>query len=368
MLKLFYLPKQDDYLLELTASNYSDKTTKNYKRDLSVFALFIDKEGEKFGNISKKTITLYKSYLQTGEYLKDLKVLQRLHPEKGGDPITRETALKACLDSGTVKQQNNEVKSRQRIDVPTYRGRYGYGKAPQKGLQASSINRFLSSLRSYLKYLVDFDYDCPIPPDAIKLIKTERKKSQVAEFDELLKLIEAPMEFEKDDKIALRNRAILEVLFSTGLRVSELVSLDRDQINENGKIYVIGKGKKGRFVYLTPRALTWIKEYLKIREDDKPALFIPYRGGRQGEKNARISTNYIEEKLSAYRKLLGIVVPTTPHSLRHGFATYLAENGASPAAIQVLLGHASLNTTTRYVHASDKFAEDTHKKFHPLKE
>jgi hypothetical protein len=98
------------------------------------------------------------------------------------------------------------------------------------------------------------------------------------------------------------------------------------------------------------------------------AVFIPYRGGRNGSTNDRLSTNYLQEKIAQYRRRLGIVVPTSAHSLRHGFATYLAENGASPVAIQVLLGHESLQTTTRYVHASDRYAEETHRKKHPLKE
>ncbi|MCA9374809.1 tyrosine-type recombinase/integrase, partial [Candidatus Dojkabacteria bacterium] len=196
-----------------------------------------------------------------------------------------------------------------------------------------------------------------------------------------------------------------------------------------GKLFILGKGKKQRFVYLTDRALGWLDKYLTVRlryanasgnhgkelidrethmdksvsqdlvqsssnslpevqdasggnknivlvenyrssgflsKFDSPALFIPFGGRRSGKRDARISTNYFQEKIADYRRRLGIQVPTSAHSLRHGFATYLAENGASPAAIQVLLGHESLNTTTRYVHASDKFAEEQHRKKHPL--
>jgi len=105
----------------------------------------------------------------------------------------------------------------------------------------------------------------------------------------------------------------------------------------------------------------------KFAPAGKNALFVPYRGGRDGHTRGRISPNYLQEKIAEYRRRLGIVVPTSAHSLRHGFATYLAENGANPAAIQVLLGHESLQTTTRYVHASDKFAESEHRGKHPLK-
>jgi len=102
-----------------------------------------------------------------------------------------------------------------------------------------------------LKYRIDMDLEVPIPTDAIKLIKAERKKSQVAELDDLVRLIEAPMQFEKDHKCALRNRAMLELLFSTGMRISELMSLNLDQINTDDKLFIMGKGKKQRFVYLT---------------------------------------------------------------------------------------------------------------------
>ncbi|MFA6428053.1 MAG: tyrosine-type recombinase/integrase, partial [Candidatus Buchananbacteria bacterium] len=95
--------------------------------------------------------------------------------------------------------------------------------------------------------------------------------------------------------------------------------------------------------------------------------FIPLRGLNASDKNKKISTNYLQERIKHYREKLDITVPLSAHSLRHGFATYLAEGGANPAAIQILLGHESLDTTTRYVHASDKYAQETHKKFHPLK-
>ncbi|HEQ65202.1 MAG TPA: hypothetical protein ENN64_00025 [bacterium] len=353
------------------------------------------------------------------------------------------------------------------------------------GLDGRSINRMLSAFRSYLKFRIEFDLDYPVAPDAVKLIKIARKKSQVAEFDQLVALIECPTVFEKSVRIAVRNRSMLEVLFSTGMRISELIGLNLDQINLEGKLFIIGKGKKERFVYLTDRSMGWLNKYLNYRiayeskflggsdsevvssfdsgessadtdnesgnigegvfdidksgnvdegvvgvgesssgvvgdqgqrretlsegnrvsqsggVDDKgglfglaidysvefpfidlciklrnsgfidkfhsPALFIPFRGGRHGRKGSRLSMNYFQEKIASYRRRIGIQVPTSAHSLRHGFATYLAENGANPAAIQVLLGHESLNTTTRYVHASDRFAEGVHRDKHPLR-
>jgi site-specific recombinase XerD len=172
---------------------------------------------------------------------------------------------------------------------------------------------------------------------------------------------------EKDTRVALRNRTMLEVLFSTGMRISELVGLKRVQIDDTGRVFIRGKGKKERFVYLTPRAYGYVMKYLRTRGDDIEALFIPYRGRNAADIHKSISTNYVQSRIKFYRKILRINIPITPHSLRHGFATYLAESGANPAAIQILLGHESLDTTTRYVHASDRYAEKTHHQFHPLK-
>lgn len=308
------IPYKEEFLLSIKTNNYSPETLYNYERDLAVFEDFLAKDVRaSFSGITKRTIELYKAYLASRD---------RRTPNK----------------------------------VPAARI-----------LSAASMNRTLSSLRAYLKYLVDNDYEAPVPPEAIKLIKTPKTHPRVAEFDALVRLIESPAEFEKTKEAALRNCAVLETLFSTGMRISELVSLNRDQIDKSGRIFIRGKGKKERFVYLTARAQARIKEYLATRNDQNPALFIPYRGRNTGKISARISTNYVQMKMKQYRRRLGINVPTSPHSLRHGFATYLAEQGANPAAIQILLGHESLHTTTRYVHASDKYAEKTHKQFHPLK-
>lgn len=309
------LPQIDDFLLYLKTNNFSPETVYNYERDLKVFEQFLTDSSTPFEKIDKKTIAQYKAYLVSRD---------RLTPIKG--------------------------------------------EKGEKDLQSRSVNRMLSSLRSYLKYLIEMDYSLPIAPEAVKLIKTERKHSQVAEINDLIRLIEAPSHLEQNKLISLRNRAILEVLFSTGMRISELVSLNKNQIDETGRIFIMGKGKKERFVYLTERAQAWLDNYLKTRSDYFPALFIPYSGRNSGSAKKRISTNYLQERIKYYREKLRINVPTSAHSLRHGFATYLAEEGASPAAIQILLGHESLATTTRYVHASDRYAEETHRKFHPLKD
>jgi len=309
------LPDADDFLLNLQANNYSPETVYNYERDLEVFDHFLSESNIEFDKVNKRAITYYKAYLTSRD---------------------RKTA--------------------------------GLSNGGDKQLGPRSINRMLSALRAYLRYLIDMDYSCPLPPEAVKLTKAGKKHPQVAEFNDLVRLIEAPTSFESNLKIALRNRAILEVLFATGMRISELCNLNRSQIDGSGHIFITGKGRKQRFVYLTPRAKQHLDIYLSTRHDNCPALFIPYAGRNVANPRKRISTNYLQERIKRYREKLKINVPTSAHSLRHGFATYLAEQGANPAALQVLLGHESLDTTTRYVHASDKYAEETHHKYHPLAE
>lgn len=309
------LPMFDDFLLNLQTNNYSEETVYSYERDLDVFKNFLEESKINFENIDKKAILNYKAYLTSRD---------------------RKTTKKIAV---------------------------------KKRLASYSINRMLSVLRSYFKFLINMDYRAPISPDVIKLIKTERKHPHVAEFEDVVKLIESPTRFERNKIIALRNRAILETLFSTGMRISELINLRKNQIDSTGRIFILGKGKKERFVYLTPRAQKHIKKYLEVRGSSNSSfLFIPYRGKNVHLKDKKISPNYLEGKVKKYRELLGLNVPIPVHGIRHAFATYLAESGASPVAIQILLGHESLDTTTKYVHASDRFAEKSHRKFHPLKE
>jgi len=309
------LPLLDDFLLHIQANNYSEETLYNYERDLETFENFLknDLSSPPFNSLTKRSIEQYKAYLNSSD---------------------RRTAA---------------------------------NEAPQKRLSSGTINRHLTSLRRYLTYLIDMDYDTPIDPSAIKLLRREKRHPQISELEELVRLIESPMKFETNKIVALRNRAMLETLFASGMRISELISLKRNQIDHSGRIFIEGKGKKQRFIYLTDRAQEHIDTYLKKRDDDSPYLFIAQRGANAGNKTKHISPNYLQDKIKRYRELLGINVPTSAHSLRHGYATYLAEQGANPAAIQILLGHESLETTTRYVHASDRYAEDTHNKFHPLK-
>ncbi len=311
----YILNELDDFLLYLQSNNYSQETVYNYERDLRTFERFLNDELlREFSQLDKKDVEKYKAYLSS-------------------------------IDRRTVQ-----------------------GKVPEKKLESYSINRILSSLRRYLKFLIKTGYHFPINPEHIDLVKTEKKHIRVASLEDIIKLIESPTILEKNRLIAIRNRAILETLFSTGMRISEVTNLRKEQIDPEGKIFIKGKGKKERFVYLTKRAFKYIQEYIEVNpEKNEFYLFIPYRGKNNLKKNKKISTNYLQEKIKKYRELLGINIPVSAHSIRHAFATYLAEEGANPAAIQILLGHESLDTTTKYVNPSDKYAQEAHKKYHPLK-
>lgn len=437
------LPDQDDFLMDLQNSNYSSLTIHNYARDLCIFAVFINFRGVDFKDVSKKDISMYKGYLKAGEHLKDLDKIRKEYIKNAGITaiVGREAAsddLSNDTDSGGMRTPGKapvfEVSFLESLYNRVY-GSLGIFERPmntnarkKSGLDVNSINRMLSSLRSYLKFRVKWDLEIPLPADAVDMMKGEKRIKKVASLKDLTALIESPLEFESDERVAIRNRCMLEMLFASGMRISELINLDLENINVEGKMYIIGKGKKERSVYLTQRSLDWLNKYLSVRlkyaftnkdaeeqpgvldklmadvntdretsgdelnleifdkgnrkyisliesyrqtgflgKFDSPALFIPFSGGRYGKENMRISTNYFQEKIAEYRRKLGIQIPTSAHSLRHGFATYLAEQGASPVALQALLGHESLNTTTKYVHASEKFAEETVRKNHPLK-
>jgi len=224
----------------------------------------------------------------------------------------------------------------------------------------------LSALRAYLHYLIDTDRFCPLPPEAVKLTKAGTKHRQVAELNDLLRLIEAPSSLESNPNVALRNRAMLEILFATGMRISELCNLERNQIDGSKHIFITGKGRKQRFVYVTPRTMHYLSIYLRTRHDSCPALFIPCAGRNVANPGKTISTNYLQERIKRYREKLKINTPTSADSLRRGFATYLIEEGANPAPVQILLGHETLRDTTRYVHGPDEHAQESPNERDPL--
>ena len=219
-------------------------------------------------------------------------------------------------------------------------------------------NYYLIALRAFLKFLRKREIDC-ISPERIELAKLPERSLDLISATELNRLIGSA---DGADEKSLRDRAILELLFSTGLRVSELCSLDSDLDLSRDEFSVRGKGEKVRVVFLSPSAKDALKAYLKVRKDMGEALFVNTARGR--ERGERLTPRSVERLIKRYAAKAGITKKVTPHVLRHSFATDLLSNGADIRSVQQLLGHASINTTQIYTHVTDSHLRDIHKKFH----
>jgi site-specific recombinase XerD len=231
-------------------------------------------------------------------------------------------------------------------------------------LDKRTQNYHLIALRAFLKYIrrrgVD-GYD----PERIELAKTTSRELDLISEKELQNLLDAP---QGTTQIALRDKAILELLFSTGLRVSELCSLDRDTDMRSGEISVRGKGGKIRVVFISDHAQATLKKYIDARTDIDEAMFIDHSPGAiariQKEESIRLTPRSVERILNKYATLAGIAKKCTPHVLRHSFATDLLYNGADLRTVQMMLGHASIATTQIYTNVTNKFLRDQYDKYH----
>lgn len=230
----------------------------------------------------------------------------------------------------------------------------------RQGLKHKTQNYYLIALRAFLKFLRKRDVKS-LQPEKIELAKTSMREIDVMSTDELERLLKAP---EGESLKALRDRAILETLFSTGMRVSELVSLDRFIDLQKDEITIRGKGDKLRLVFLSDSAKKAIKKYLDKREDLDEALFVNLGKNKSSKKSRRLSTRSVERIIKYYATKAGITKNVTPHKLRHSFATDLLQNGADLRAVQTLLGHASITTTQVYTHVVDKRLKEVFKKYH----
>lgn len=224
-------------------------------------------------------------------------------------------------------------------------------------------NYHLISLRSFLKYLARRDVKA-LAPEKIELASSKRPQVSFLDADEVMALFDA---CDTSNIIGLRDRAILELLFSTGLRVSELVKLNIDSINlDKGEFSIRGKGQKDRPVYVSDSAKEAIHNYLKQRKDSYEALFVQ-ASKRKNEEDvtiSRLTPRTIQRIVERYRTKAGITKQVTPHTLRHSFATDLLGNGADLRSVQSLLGHANIATTQIYTHVTDPQLKEIHKKFH----
>jgi site-specific recombinase XerD len=231
-------------------------------------------------------------------------------------------------------------------------------------LQKSTTNYHLIALRSFLKFCAKRDIAC-LPADKIELAKTKRKQVTFLTPEELATLFEQP---DLDKINGLRDRAILELLFSSGLRVSELVGLDRDHINLKRREFMVrGKGQKDRPVFISQEAADWVQRYMDRREDNAKPLFLRYSGTKKVDMSGnfqRLTARSVQRMVSQYTLLAGITKHVSPHTLRHSFATDLLMNGADLRSVQAMLGHSNIATTQIYTHVTDPHLKSVHERFH----
>lgn len=232
-------------------------------------------------------------------------------------------------------------------------------------LKKSTQNYHLIALRSFLKYLARNDVQT-LASEKIELAKQGSRDVSFLDASDLARLLEAPFKYDAPKMIQLRDRAILELFFSTGLRVSELANLRITNINLNRDEFTIrGKGDKNRIVFLSHQAKHSLKEYLDMRDDESPFLFIRYDRAKSGaDEIGAITPRSIERLVQRYSVAAGIPKHVTPHTLRHSFATDLLINGADIRSVQSMLGHSSITTTQIYTHITNQQLRDVHKAFH----
>lgn len=234
----------------------------------------------------------------------------------------------------------------------------------KRGLKRITQNYFMIALRAFLRYLARKDIQT-LSPEKVELGEQEPRPLKVLDDSHLKSLLDAPDVTRKD---GIRDRAILETLFSTGLRVSELASLNCDTINLARREFgIVGKGGKERVVFISDSSADWLDRYLKKRLDTFKPLFIRFQGKKDPTNNGesmRLTTRSIERIVEKYVKRLGLPVKATPHTLRHSFATDLLLNGADIRSVQEMLGHSNISTTQIYTHVTNKHLRDVHKAFH----
>ncbi len=239
----------------------------------------------------------------------------------------------------------------------------GNNKKTGKTLSKKTQNYYMIALRVFLKFLMKRGIKC-ISAESIDLAKISERSLDLISEGELARLLEAP---KGDDIKSLRDKAILELLFSTGLRVSELCSLTNDLDLSLDEFSIRGKGGKVRVVFISDEARKALRSYLAQRKDMEEALFVQVGKEVLNKKTGALTRRSIERIVKQYAVIAGISKKVTPHVIRHCFATNLLSNGADIRSVQVMLGHSNIATTQIYTHVTDKQLREIHKKFHNRK-
>ena len=292
--------------------------------------------------------------------------LEHLEVEGGRSPKTianYQLYLERFIDFAgdiTVDKITSEVIRRYRLWLNRYKN-----ETTNEELSLITQSYHLIALRGFLTYLSRRNITS-LAADKIILPKTIRKQVTFLQYDEVVRMIN---QIPTDTEAGLRDRAIVELLFSSGLRVSELVNLNRDHINLSRREFMVrGKGQKDRPVFISKSAAEHVSSYLDVRTDSLPALFLSY-SRRNAAPNLsgdyrRLSARSIQRMISQYARLAGITKHVSPHTMRHSFATDLLMNGADLRSVQSLLGHSNISTTQVYIHVTDQHLKDIHERFH----
>lgn len=234
-------------------------------------------------------------------------------------------------------------------------------------LQKTTQNYHLIALRSFLKFCAKRGIDA-LPADKIELARTKRTQVTFLTDEEMARLLEEP---NTATEPGLRDRAILELLYSSGLRVSELVGLNKDNINLKRREFMVrGKGQKDRPIFISAGAAEWIQKYLDRRGDNSPPLFVRVGGTKKADTSGdhlRLTARSVQRMVARYALNAGITKHVSPHTLRHSFATDLLMNGADLRSVQAMLGHSNIATTQIYTHITDPHLKSVHEKFHRKK-
>lgn len=293
------------------------------------------------------------------KYIKEY--LDHLEVEKNRSPKTVENYRRylnifaKTMGVKNLKDVNSENIRRFRLNLSRRPGE------ETEFLKKTTQSYYVIAIRNFLKYLIKNGIKTSVMPEQIELPKISQRQIEIMEYPDLERFLKGPS---GDSLRDLRDKAILEILFSTGLRISELCSLSRYQDFERGEITVRGKGGKLRVVFLSDTAKEAIKKYLDKRGDAEEALFISLSKAKNPKIIGRIIPRSVQRMVQYYAKKAGILGKVTPHQLRHQFATDLLMNGADIRSVQALLGHSNISTTQIYTHVTNKELGEIHKTFH----